>query len=83
MSTLTYERSRSTPSNLGCALLGLLARSPPTGYDLAKRMERPVGYFWTANHSQIYPELSRLEEAGLVDHTVIEGAGPRPPRGMP
>ncbi len=70
--------ARSTPSNLGCALLGLLARSPSTGYDLAKRMERPVGYFWTANHSQIYPELSRLEEGGLVDHTVIEGAGPRP-----
>ena len=70
--------SRSTPSNLGCALLGLLARAPSTGYDLAKRMERPVGYFWTATHSQIYPELSRLEEGGLVDHTVIEGAGPRP-----
>ena len=69
---------RSTPSNLGCALLGLLARAPATGYDLAKRMERPVGYFWTANHSQIYPELARLEEGGLVQHDVIEGAGPRP-----
>lgn len=70
--------TRSTPSNLGCALLGLLARAPSTGYDLAKRMERPVGYFWTANHSQIYPELARLEDDQLVDHTVIEGAGPRP-----
>ncbi len=72
------RQARSTPTNLGCALLGLLARAPSTGYDLAKRMERPVGYFWTANHSQIYPELAQLEEQGLVDHTVIEGAGPRP-----
>lgn len=68
----------STPSALGCALLGLLARAPSTGYDLARRMQRPVGYFWSANHSQIYPELARLGHAGLVSHEVIEGAGPRP-----
>ena len=68
----------STPSNLGRALLGLLARSPSTGYDLARRMERPVGYFWSARHSQIYPELARLEREGLVSHEVVDGAGPRP-----
>jgi DNA-binding PadR family transcriptional regulator len=68
----------STPSNLGCAILGLLARAPRTGYDLARRMERPVGYFWSATHSQIYPELARLEGAGLLRHEVVEGAGPRP-----
>ena len=68
----------SIPSHLGCAVLGLLARRPRTGYDLAKAMERPVGYFWTAQHSQIYPELARLEAAGLVEHEVVEGAGPRP-----
>jgi DNA-binding PadR family transcriptional regulator len=71
------KREEST-GNLGFALLGLLARSPSTGYDLARRMERPVGYFWSAHHGQIYPELARLEERGNVRHTVIEGAGPRP-----
>lgn len=71
------KREEST-GNLGFALLGLLARGPSTGYDLARRMERPVGYFWTANHSQIYPELARLEARGFLRHTVIEGAGPRP-----
>jgi len=64
-------------STLGHALLGLLARTPGTGYDLATRLSRPVGYFWSAGHSQIYPELARLEETGLVRHTVIDGAGPR------
>lgn len=69
---------RVTPSNLGFAILGLLARSASTGYDLARRMENPVGYFWTARHSQIYPELRRLETSGFIEHEVIEGAGPRP-----
>lgn len=64
-------------STLGHALLGLLADRPTTGYDLARRLRRPVGYFWAAGHSQIYPELARLEESGLVLHEVVEGAGPR------
>lgn len=64
-------------TTLGHALLGLIAARPSTGYDLARRLRRPVGYFWSAGHSQIYPELARLEAAGLVRHTVITGAGPR------
>jgi len=35
-------------------------------------MENPVGFFWHAQRSQIYPELARLEAAGLVRHTVVE-----------
>lgn len=66
------------PSLLGYALLALLARRPATGYELSKRMRRPVGYFWTARHSQVYPELARLEAGGLVRHEVVDGAGPRP-----
>lgn len=65
-------------TTLGFALMGLLAQSPHTGYALANRLREPVGYFWTARHSQIYPELSRLDGDGHVSHTVIEGPGPRP-----
>ena len=65
-------------SALGYALLGLLARGDRTGYDLTRLMHRPVGYFWAAGHSQVYPELARLEAAGLVRHREIDGAGPRP-----
>ncbi|MEP6796596.1 MAG: PadR family transcriptional regulator [Lapillicoccus sp.] len=65
-------------STLGYALLGLIAREPTTGYDLARQLRRPVGYFWSARHSQIYPELARLEGAALLRHVVIDGAGPRP-----
>ncbi len=47
-------------TSLGYALLALLARTPLTGYDLAQRMLRSTDFFWTARHSQIYPELARL-----------------------
>lgn len=61
-----------TTSTLGYALLGLLARSEGSGYDLTQGLRDPVGFFWSAGHSQIYPELGRLEGAGLVAHTVVE-----------
>jgi DNA-binding PadR family transcriptional regulator len=58
-------------SDLGYALLTLLAREPLSGYDLARYMKRPVGFFWQAQHSQIYPELAHLEDQGYVLHEVI------------
>jgi DNA-binding PadR family transcriptional regulator len=64
-------------STLGFALLGLLARKPRTGYDLTQAMRQPIGYFWSASHSQVYPELAKLEAAGYVNHSVIDGPGPR------
>lgn len=57
---------------LGYALLSLLASEPLSGYDLAQRMKKPISYFWHARHSQIYPELARLEELGYVTYKVIE-----------
>ena len=49
------------------ALLGLLDAAPASGYDLTKQFEeRLERYAWHARHSQIYPELRRMEAAGLV-----------------
>jgi DNA-binding PadR family transcriptional regulator len=62
---------------LGYAILGLLARRPHTGYELARAMDRPIGYMWAARHSQIYPELASLEREGLIRHRVVDGPGPR------
>jgi DNA-binding PadR family transcriptional regulator len=59
-------------STLGYAILGLLARESLSGYDLTSRMRDRVGFFWEARHSQVYPELARLEEGGLVTHRVVE-----------
>jgi PadR family transcriptional regulator AphA len=48
------------------ALLALLTARPMTGYDLAKQFDVSVAYVWHAPHSQIYPELRKLEASGLV-----------------
>ena len=55
--------------------MGLLSREELSGYDLKRWMERPLGYFWSAKHSQIYPELARLEGEGLVTHTLVAQSG--------
>jgi len=57
---------------LGYALLGLLAREPFSGYELAQKMKAPISFFWHAKHSQIYPELAKLEAQGLVNHERVE-----------
>ena len=64
-------------SRLGYAILALLARQPSTGYELSARASRPLGYFWSARHSQIYPELRKLLAQGLVRFTARPGPGPR------
>jgi PadR family transcriptional regulator, regulatory protein AphA len=55
------------------AVLGLLHEHPSTGYDLTGKFDRSLGNAWHAGHSQIYPELAKLQEAGLVE-VVGEGA---------
>ena len=62
-------------TTLGYALLGLLAREPLSGYDLAGRLKGRVSFFWAARHSQIYPELARLQAQGLVSYRVVEQQG--------
>lgn len=57
--------------SLRYALLGLLARESMTGYDLTKRFDSTVGFFWPAKHSQIYPELAALNKEGLVTFEVV------------
>jgi DNA-binding PadR family transcriptional regulator len=63
-------------SALGYALLCALHKQPLTGYELVRRMRRPIGYYWTARQSQIYPELGRLSELGLITSSGESGPGP-------
>ncbi|MEU3535472.1 PadR family transcriptional regulator [Streptomyces murinus] len=49
------------------AILVSLLEKPGSGYELARRFERSIGYFWTATHQQIYRVLKRMENDGWVD----------------
>jgi PadR family transcriptional regulator, regulatory protein AphA len=59
------------------AVLGLLTRGQLSGYDLKKRAEGSVGYFWDPAKSQIYAVLPRLVEAGYATSRKVE-QGQRP-----
>jgi len=48
-------------------VLGLLATRPLSGYDIKTIVDRSTRFFWAASYGQIYPELKRLEQEGLID----------------
>jgi PadR family transcriptional regulator AphA len=48
-------------------VLGLLSLGPRSGYDIKTVVDRSTRFFWAASYGQIYPELRRLEEQGLVE----------------
>jgi PadR family transcriptional regulator, regulatory protein AphA len=54
-------------SGTGYVILGMLALGVRTGYDIKASVDRSTRFFWAASYGQIYPELRRLEEAGLVE----------------
>lgn len=47
-------------------ILGLLSKETMTGYDIKKSFEGEIGDFWYSNHSQIYPELGKMEDEGVI-----------------
>ena len=47
-------------------ILGMLRTRPHTGYEIKSIVDHSTRFFWAASYGQIYPELKRLEEAGLV-----------------
>src|SRR3954469_12029816 len=73
MSNMTYLRYGASMS-LRHAVLGLLERRPSTGYELTQTFDRSLRTSWQARHSQIYPELAKLETAGQVE---VVGHGAR------
>src|SRR6476661_3589615 len=50
----------------GRVILGMIAFGRRTGYDIKTFVDRTTRYFWAASYGQIYPELKRLEDQGLV-----------------
>src|SRR5437588_688170 len=50
----------------GRVILGMLALGKQTGYDIKRLVDRSTRHFWAASYGQIYPELRRLEEQGLI-----------------
>ncbi|UGY19434.1 PadR family transcriptional regulator [Bradyrhizobium septentrionale] len=60
---------------LGDAILACLTERPMTGYELAKTFDASIGFFWKADHQQIYRELSRLRDKGHVQGREVVQSG--------
>lgn len=54
------------------ALMTSLLEKSSSGYELAQRFDKSIGYFWHASHQQIYRELARMEAAGWISSSAAE-----------
>jgi DNA-binding PadR family transcriptional regulator len=53
------------------AVLAALLEGESSGYDLAKGFDASVANFWMATPQQLYRELERLAEQGLIQARVV------------
>jgi DNA-binding PadR family transcriptional regulator len=58
--------STPDPTTTSYAILGLLALQPWSTYELARQMDRALGYFWPRTRSKLYEEPKKLVAAGLA-----------------
>jgi len=54
-------------SNTAYVILGFLDAGPRSGYEIKQAVDRSTRFFWAASYGQIYPELKRLRDGGLVE----------------
>lgn len=57
------------------AILVALCEQTGSGYELAHRFDRSIGYFWAATHQQIYRTLRTMEDDDWVRADVVEQHG--------
>jgi PadR family transcriptional regulator, regulatory protein AphA len=48
-------------------ILGMLGIEPMCGYEIKRFVDKSTRFFWAASYGQIYPELGRLSDAGLIE----------------
>lgn len=49
------------------AILTLLETEQGSGYDLLKGFKQRLGFFWNASHQQIYLQLKKMSQEGLIE----------------
>ena len=72
-----YRVDMSSLTPTARVILGMLALGARTGYDIKRAIDLSTRFFWNASYGQIYPELHRLQERGLVEATPDPQGGRR------
>ena len=58
-------------------ILGLLFHEDLTGYDIKKRIDGAISFFWKGSFGSIYPALSEMEKSGFVKKRRADDSGRR------
>ena len=69
------EYAYSASVALPHAILVSLCEQSGSGYELARRFDRSIGYFWAATHQQIYRTLRTMEDDHWVRGTEVAQHG--------
>jgi DNA-binding PadR family transcriptional regulator len=56
-------------------ILGFVRTTPKSGYEIKALVDHSTRFFWAASYGQIYPELRRLANAGLIEGTAAPRNG--------
>lgn len=65
--------------SLKYSILGLLHYRDMHGYQIKKTIENHFGQMWSINYGQIYPNLKKLKDEGLVTMVEEENPGEKGP----
>jgi len=58
-------------------VLAMIRDGFDTGYRIKQFIERAASFFWSVSYGQIYPELRRLEAAGMISGRDVTSSGRR------
>jgi PadR family transcriptional regulator AphA len=64
-------------SSIARVILGALLLGPKSGYAIKRMVDNTTRFFWAASYGQIYPELRRLREQGLIEGEESANGGRR------
>ncbi len=60
-------------------ILGLLLEEELSGYEIKKNIDIRMSFFWQESYGQLYPELNKLKNEGLIEPVIAE----EPAKGKP
>src|SRR3954452_23809756 len=64
-------------SSTAYVILGMLGWRSMSGYEIKALVDKSTRLFWAASYGQIYPELRRLQAAGLIEGKASPQGGRR------
>ena len=72
---LGVKNRMANTKKMDYVLLGFLSHEPMTGYEIKKRLDTSLRFFWGGSYGSIYPTLNQLEKEGRVTKEDVSSNG--------